>query len=207
LSAVLLLPVLMPVYQGMLCTSERPHAIVATDYPDTHSATARVSVPSLQKNPAKVLVVFGPYAHILNLKAGRRWVSPGRTLRAMPSKPSPGHTRVALTWSQGRRGPRRRMSSCAASSAGSSRTRPRSWLRAWVESLTWDSREDHLYYHNTTEQTRDVVRRVAEGLPPVTPARDAYETTRLCFSAEQSADTGAVVRLDGLNAAATVKRT
>lgn len=65
----------------------------------------------------------------------------------------------------------------------------------WVEDLTWDSKEDHFYYHNTTDQTRDVVRRVANGLPPMTPARDAYETMRLCFAAEQSADTGRIVPL------------
>lgn len=68
----------------------------------------------------------------------------------------------------------------------------------WVEDLTWPVEEDHFYYHNTTDQTRDVVRRVAGGLPPMTPARDAYETMRLCFAAEQSADTGSAVRLDDL---------
>jgi len=66
----------------------------------------------------------------------------------------------------------------------------------WVEDLTWPSAEDHFYYHNTTDQTRDVVRRVAEGLPPMTPARDACETMRLCFAAERSADERRPVRLD-----------
>lgn len=68
-----------------------------------------------------------------------------------------------------------------------------------VETVTWDSREDHHYFHNTETQTHDIVRRVVEGLPPATPARDAYETMRLCFAAEQSADTGRIVRLDELN--------
>jgi predicted dehydrogenase len=67
-----------------------------------------------------------------------------------------------------------------------------------VETLTWDPREDHHYFHNTETQTHDIVRRVVEGLPPQTPARDAYETTRLCFAAEASADTGKIVRLDEL---------
>lgn len=66
----------------------------------------------------------------------------------------------------------------------------------WVEDLTWDVAEDHRYYHNTYDQTHDIVRRVAAGLPPMTPARDAFETMRLCFAADESADTGRVVRLD-----------
>lgn len=72
----------------------------------------------------------------------------------------------------------------------------------WVENLSWTFKEDHVYYHNTTDQTRDVVRRVAQGLPPMTPARDAYETMRLCFAAEASADRGQVVRLDETEAGA-----
>jgi predicted dehydrogenase len=65
----------------------------------------------------------------------------------------------------------------------------------WVENLTWPAAEDYFYYHNTADQTRDVVRRVAAGLPPRTPARDAYETMRLCFAAEASADAGRAVYL------------
>ena len=68
----------------------------------------------------------------------------------------------------------------------------------WVEDLTWTSKEDHFYYHNTTHQACDVVRRVAEGLPPMISARDAYETMRLCFAAEKSAGTGLLTRLDEL---------
>jgi predicted dehydrogenase len=66
----------------------------------------------------------------------------------------------------------------------------------WVEKLTWDPKEDHFYYHNTTDQALDVVRRVANGMPPMNPARDAYETMRLCFAAEKSADNGRSVRMD-----------
>jgi predicted dehydrogenase len=65
-----------------------------------------------------------------------------------------------------------------------------------VETLTWDKAEDHLYYHNTHDQTLDIVRRVEQGLPPKTPARDAFETMRLCFAAELSADLQRPVRLD-----------
>lgn len=67
----------------------------------------------------------------------------------------------------------------------------------WVENLTWDKSEDQRHFHNTHDQNLDIARRVSEGLPPRTPARDAYETMRLCFGAEFSADTGRAVRLDG----------
>jgi predicted dehydrogenase len=57
-----------------------------------------------------------------------------------------------------------------------------------VEKITWDQSEDHRYYHNTLDQTHDIVRRVEQGLPPMTPAADALKTMALCFAAEQSAD-------------------
>jgi len=69
----------------------------------------------------------------------------------------------------------------------------------WVEDLTWGGEDDHIYFHNTLDQTMDIVRRVKEGLPPKTTARDAYETMKLCFAAEQSADSGLVVKLEELN--------
>lgn len=65
-----------------------------------------------------------------------------------------------------------------------------------VEELTWPETEDHDYFHNTTDQTREVVRRVAEGRGPATPARDAFETTRLCFAVEASVESGRVVKMD-----------
>lgn len=74
----------------------------------------------------------------------------------------------------------------------------------WVEDLTWDIAEDHRYYHNTSEQTQDIVRRVAAGLPPMTPARDAFETMKLVFAAEYSADCGQLVRLDEIEALSCV---
>jgi len=66
----------------------------------------------------------------------------------------------------------------------------------WVDDLTWDPSEDLSYFHNTFDQTQDIVRRVAEKLPPKTAARDSLETMKLCFAAEESADRGKVVRLD-----------
>jgi predicted dehydrogenase len=65
-----------------------------------------------------------------------------------------------------------------------------------VEQLTWEPAENHFYFHNTHDQTVDIVRRVQEGLPSATPARDAYDTMRVCFAADLSADTGKVVKLE-----------
>ena len=76
---------------------------------------------------------------------------------------------------------------------------PEGFTSDWVEDLTWPVEEDHTYYHNTTDQTLDVVRRVVEGLPPSTSARDAYETTRLCYAAEKSADIGRSVLMDEMD--------
>ncbi len=64
-----------------------------------------------------------------------------------------------------------------------------------VETITWDKDDDHLYFHSTTAQTRDIVGRVARGEPPMTPARDALESMRLVFAAERSADIGEVVKM------------
>lgn len=64
-----------------------------------------------------------------------------------------------------------------------------------VEDVTWPTEENERYYHNTYDQTRDVVQRVAEGLPPRNAAFDALETMRLCFAAEQSAEIGESISL------------
>lgn len=72
---------------------------------------------------------------------------------------------------------------------------PECFTSDWVETLTWDPAEDHRYFHNTQDQTHDIVHRVKEDLPPKTSARDAYETMKLCFAAELSADRGERVGL------------
>lgn len=64
-----------------------------------------------------------------------------------------------------------------------------------VENLTWDKEKDHDYFHSTAAQTHDIVQRVINGQPPKTPARDALETMRLVFAAEESADTGKVIEM------------
>jgi predicted dehydrogenase len=70
---------------------------------------------------------------------------------------------------------------------------PVSMTSKLVETLHWSREEDHIHFHNTTDQTLDIVRRVVEGKPPMTPARDALETMRLVFAAEKSADTGKII--------------
>lgn len=72
---------------------------------------------------------------------------------------------------------------------------PTTFTSELVETITWDKSEDHFWFHNTYDQTHDVVRRVKEGLPPSTSARDAYETMRLCFAAEESVKNGRIVSL------------
>ena len=72
---------------------------------------------------------------------------------------------------------------------------PDKFISKWADTITWDESEDHLWFHNTFDQTQDVVHRVAQGLPPATPARDAYETMRLCFAAEESVEGARVVSL------------
>jgi len=69
---------------------------------------------------------------------------------------------------------------------------------AWVQNETWDPQHDFAYFHNTHDQARDIVRRVAEGEKPSINPRDALETTRLCFAAELSATEKRPVRLDEL---------
>lgn len=64
-----------------------------------------------------------------------------------------------------------------------------------AETLTWEQPDDHRQFHNTEGQTLDILHRVRAGLPPRTPARDALETMRLCFAADESVACGRPVRL------------
>ncbi len=73
---------------------------------------------------------------------------------------------------------------------------PEKMTSTWVEDRTWDPAEDGRHFHNGIDQTQDIVRRVAAGEGPKTPARDSYDTMRLCEAVERSADTGAIVKLD-----------
>ncbi len=67
-----------------------------------------------------------------------------------------------------------------------------------VEQLTWPPEEDGRYFHDGKTQNLDIIDRVVRGKPPKTPARDALETMKLVFAAEQSADTHQVVKLAAL---------
>jgi len=71
-----------------------------------------------------------------------------------------------------------------------------------AEQRTWTQAEDHQYFHNTRDETLDVVRRVADGRPPSIDPADAFATTVLCFAAERSTDTGAIVTLSDIAAEA-----
>lgn len=44
----------------------------------------------------------------------------------------------------------------------------------------WQKDQDHEYFHNTRDQNRDIIRRVALGEPPSIALEDAAETMRLC---------------------------
>lgn len=65
-----------------------------------------------------------------------------------------------------------------------------------VERQTWSETEDHRYFHDTTTQALDVMRRVASGQPPFTSARDSLRTMQLVAAAESSADLARPVRID-----------
>ena len=75
---------------------------------------------------------------------------------------------------------------------------PKSMTSKLAETIRWDHTEDNARIHNGTDQTIDVIRRVREGRPPMTPARDALETMRLVFAADLSADRGEPVAMKSL---------
>jgi predicted dehydrogenase len=73
---------------------------------------------------------------------------------------------------------------------------PVCFTSTWADTISWTAEDDHRYFHSTLDQTRDIVRRVLAGEPPKTSARDAFQTMRLCFAADLSADRGTRVRMD-----------
>ena len=64
-----------------------------------------------------------------------------------------------------------------------------------VENISFTPEEDNYYFHCVKEQNLRVYELVDKGLPPDVPAEDAFETMRLCFAAEQSEDSGEIIRL------------
>lgn len=63
------------------------------------------------------------------------------------------------------------------------------------EVLSFSPAEDQEYFHNTFNQNLRVIELVANGMPPEVSAEDAFRSMQLCFAAEQSEDTGNIVRL------------
>lgn len=52
----------------------------------------------------------------------------------------------------------------------------------------WDKYDDHIYFHNTTEQNLDIVKRVVCGEKPIIDIEDAVETMRLCLEFSEAAE-------------------
>jgi predicted dehydrogenase len=69
-----------------------------------------------------------------------------------------------------------------------------------VEDITWDPVDDDRYVHNLEDQDIDIARRVAMGMAPMTPPRDSFETMKLVFAAEESADRSQLIKVDDLTA-------
>lgn len=67
-----------------------------------------------------------------------------------------------------------------------------------VETLTYSAQEDGEWMHNTHGQNLRIAELVAKGLPPEVSARDAYETMKLCFAAEESEKNSRIVALSEL---------
>ncbi|MDD3704255.1 MAG: Gfo/Idh/MocA family oxidoreductase [Victivallaceae bacterium] len=64
-----------------------------------------------------------------------------------------------------------------------------------VETITFDPKEDLQWFHNTHGQNVRVAELVARGLPSEVPARDAYESMKICFAAEQSESEDRIIML------------
>lgn len=62
-----------------------------------------------------------------------------------------------------------------------------------VETISFQPADDQVWFHNTAGQNVRIAELVAKGLPPEVPARDAFETMKLCFAAERSEDEGRVI--------------
>ncbi|MBL4700523.1 MAG: Gfo/Idh/MocA family oxidoreductase [Phycisphaeraceae bacterium] len=64
-----------------------------------------------------------------------------------------------------------------------------------VDKITYPSKEDSLWMHNTHGQNIEVSRLVAHGLPPFTEASDSFQSMKLVFAAERSELEGQVVEM------------
>ncbi len=64
-----------------------------------------------------------------------------------------------------------------------------------VETIPFEKKDDLKWFHNTHGQNVRVAELVARNLPPEVSAQSAFDTMRLCFAAEESEDTGEIIRL------------
>lgn len=78
------------------------------------------------------------------------------------------------------------------------RETPRGFDSKIEETITWPKEQDHFYFHNTHDQTHDIVRRVQEGLPPSISPEDALETMKVCEAAEMSVGRQEAVKIRDL---------
>ena len=65
-----------------------------------------------------------------------------------------------------------------------------------VEEIKYDKSQDLQWGHNVHGQNLRIAELVAKNMKPESPAADAFETMKLCFAAEKSADTGKPVLLN-----------
>lgn len=68
-----------------------------------------------------------------------------------------------------------------------------------VDEVSWTPEEDHCFFHNTQDQTHDIVRRVCAGLPPRLSPRDALETMKICIAADLSVEQERAVAIEELS--------
>jgi len=72
---------------------------------------------------------------------------------------------------------------------------PKQLVSKIVEKITFPKEEDQIWFHNTHGQNVRIAELVAKGLPPESPASDAYETMVTGFAAEQSERERRIVRI------------
>jgi len=75
---------------------------------------------------------------------------------------------------------------------------PEHQLSKIAEVVTYLPENDPVWIHNTPGQNIRIAELVAKGMKPEVPARDAYETMKLCFAAEESENTGKIILMDSI---------
>ena len=57
----------------------------------------------------------------------------------------------------------------------------------WSDRLSEEGFSENIYFHNTTDQNKDIVRRVLNGDKPSISIEDAQETMKVCMEFSDSA--------------------